>query len=232
MCFMDGIGHYTDLSTAALRPKDTPKRRCIRCGFACRAGGEELASKGVTQATLARLTRTLRGRDADWRGVHVEVIFWSVLSSFLATTATNSTQTKIGFLRVSSFTSEARRGRKCDVCHLFFWKITELSFLILYARLRGSLEIHFSSTNIYQCFTETKIWSWAPDECFTRRQTGRLTVGRNITLAWVERFVREPPAIKDLNSEAEVYLLWEPLPVNDRWKRSTLRTLVVCSSDL
>jgi hypothetical protein len=27
------------------------------------------------------------------------------------------------------------------------------------------------------CLTVTKIWSWAPDGNFTRRQTGRLTVG-------------------------------------------------------
>jgi hypothetical protein len=30
--------------------------------------------------------------------------------------------------------------------------------------------------------TETKIWSQAPDGCFIPRQTGRLTVGRNIRL--------------------------------------------------
>jgi hypothetical protein len=35
--------------------------------------------------------------------------------------------------------------------------------------------------------TVTKIWSWAPDGCLTPRQTGRLTVGRNITWTfWVE----------------------------------------------
>jgi hypothetical protein len=28
---------------------------------------------------------------------------------------------------------------------------------------------------------KTKIWSWAPDGCPTSRQTGRLTVGRNLT---------------------------------------------------
>jgi hypothetical protein len=27
-----------------------------------------------------------------------------------------------------------------------------------------------------------KTWSWVPDRCLTPRQTGRLTVGRNITL--------------------------------------------------
>jgi hypothetical protein len=32
------------------------------------------------------------------------------------------------------------------------------------------------------CLTVIKIWSWAPDGCLTQRQTGRLTVGRNITL--------------------------------------------------
>jgi hypothetical protein len=30
--------------------------------------------------------------------------------------------------------------------------------------------------------TVIKIWSWAPDECFIPRQTGRQTVGRNMTL--------------------------------------------------
>jgi hypothetical protein len=30
--------------------------------------------------------------------------------------------------------------------------------------------------------TVIKIWSWAPDGCLTPRQTGWLTVGRNITL--------------------------------------------------
>jgi hypothetical protein len=30
--------------------------------------------------------------------------------------------------------------------------------------------------------TVIKIWSWAPDGCLTPRQTGRLIVGRNITL--------------------------------------------------
>jgi hypothetical protein len=30
--------------------------------------------------------------------------------------------------------------------------------------------------------TVTKIWSQAPDGCLTPRHTGRLTVGRNITL--------------------------------------------------
>jgi hypothetical protein len=34
------------------------------------------------------------------------------------------------------------------------------------------------------CLTVTKIWSWAPYGCLTPRQTGRLTVGRNMTL-WV-----------------------------------------------
>jgi hypothetical protein len=32
------------------------------------------------------------------------------------------------------------------------------------------------------CQTVIKIWSKAPDGCFIPRQTGRLTVGRNITL--------------------------------------------------
>jgi hypothetical protein len=32
------------------------------------------------------------------------------------------------------------------------------------------------------CHTVIKIWSEAPDGCLTPRQTGRLTVGRNITL--------------------------------------------------
>jgi hypothetical protein len=31
------------------------------------------------------------------------------------------------------------------------------------------------------CLTVIKIWSYAPDGCLTPRQTGRLTVGRNIT---------------------------------------------------
>jgi hypothetical protein len=31
------------------------------------------------------------------------------------------------------------------------------------------------------CMTVIKISSWAPDECLTPRQTGRLTVGRKIT---------------------------------------------------
>jgi hypothetical protein len=32
------------------------------------------------------------------------------------------------------------------------------------------------------CLTVINIWSYAPDGCFMPRQTGRLTVGRNITL--------------------------------------------------
>jgi hypothetical protein len=32
------------------------------------------------------------------------------------------------------------------------------------------------------CLTAIKIWPWAPDGCLKPRQTGRLTVGRNITL--------------------------------------------------
>jgi hypothetical protein len=32
------------------------------------------------------------------------------------------------------------------------------------------------------CLTVINIWSWAPDGCLTRRQTGRLTVDLNITL--------------------------------------------------
>jgi hypothetical protein len=38
------------------------------------------------------------------------------------------------------------------------------------------------------CLTVIKIWSWAPDGCLTARQTGRLTVGRNITLRVDENF--------------------------------------------
>jgi hypothetical protein len=43
------------------------------------------------------------------------------------------------------------------------------------------------------CLTVIKIWSYAPDGCFIPRQTGRLTVGRNIRLRlrrirkWVSR---------------------------------------------
>jgi hypothetical protein len=33
-----------------------------------------------------------------------------------------------------------------------------------------------------KCLTVIKIWSWVPDGCFIPRQTGRLTVGRNIRL--------------------------------------------------
>jgi hypothetical protein len=33
-----------------------------------------------------------------------------------------------------------------------------------------------------KCLILIKIWSWTPDGCMTRRQTGRLTVRRNITL--------------------------------------------------
>jgi hypothetical protein len=33
------------------------------------------------------------------------------------------------------------------------------------------------------CLTVIKIWSWAPHECLTPRQSGRLAVGRNITLS-------------------------------------------------
>jgi hypothetical protein len=33
----------------------------------------------------------------------------------------------------------------------------------------------------HDCLTVTKFCSWPPDECLTPRQTGRLTVGRNIT---------------------------------------------------
>jgi hypothetical protein len=36
------------------------------------------------------------------------------------------------------------------------------------------------------CLTVTEVWSWVPVGCLTPRQTGRLTIGRNIilTLTW------------------------------------------------
>jgi hypothetical protein len=63
------------------------------------------------------------------------------------------------------------------------------------------------------CLTVIKIWSWAPDGCLKPRQTGRLTVRRNITLisdltlrvdSWSnELVVRESPAGKKVSTEAE-----------------------------
>jgi hypothetical protein len=40
------------------------------------------------------------------------------------------------------------------------------------------------------CLTVIKIWSEAPDGCFIPRQTGRLTVGRNIRLRLIRRIQR------------------------------------------
>jgi hypothetical protein len=39
----------------------------------------------------------------------------------------------------------------------------------------------------HKCFIEIKIRSWTPDECLTPRETGRLTVGRNMTLTLTDR---------------------------------------------
>jgi hypothetical protein len=39
---------------------------------------------------------------------------------------------------------------------------------------------------IRNCLTAIKIWSWAPDGCLTPTQTGRLAIGRNVTLAVTE----------------------------------------------
>jgi hypothetical protein len=39
------------------------------------------------------------------------------------------------------------------------------------------------------CLTVIKIWSLAPDGCFIPRQTGRLTVGRNIRLRNLRKFL-------------------------------------------
>jgi hypothetical protein len=45
------------------------------------------------------------------------------------------------------------------------------------SRQRG----HPTSEN-YNCLTVTKIWSWTPNGGLILRQTGRMTVGRNIIL--------------------------------------------------
>jgi hypothetical protein len=56
---------------------------------------------------------------------------------------------------------------------------------------------------IRNCLAVIKIWSWAPDECLTPRQPGRLNVGRNITLTLNELVVGQSPASKNVSSEAE-----------------------------
>jgi hypothetical protein len=55
-------------------------------------------------------------------------------------------------------------------CWLWLWQTTDPS-----SRQRERP----TSTN-YNSLTVIKVWSWAPDGCFIPRQTGRLTVGRNI----------------------------------------------------
>jgi hypothetical protein len=45
--------------------------------------------------------------------------------------------------------------------------------------LTSERALHINKRN---SLTAIKIWSYAPDECFIPRQTGRLTVGRNIRL--------------------------------------------------
>jgi hypothetical protein len=57
------------------------------------------------------------------------------------------------------------------------------------------------------CQTIIKIWSWAPDGCFIPRQTGWLTVGRNITLTWIVQWLRLAPS-KGTNSEGVSLLFW------------------------
>jgi hypothetical protein len=61
----------------------------------------------------------------------------------------------------------------------------------------------------------------SPDGCFIPRQTGRLTVGRNITLTLAYesfemavrrlRFERQSPASKDRNTEAEEAMALEAI---------------------
>jgi hypothetical protein len=40
-----------------------------------------------------------------------------------------------------------------------------------------------SHQQTYNCLTVITIWPWATDGCLIPRDTGRLTIGRNITLA-------------------------------------------------
>jgi hypothetical protein len=48
-----------------------------------------------------------------------------------------------------------------------------------------------------------KIWSWAPDGELTQRQTGRLTVSRDIVLTSNELVVWQSAAGKNVGTEAE-----------------------------
>jgi hypothetical protein len=54
------------------------------------------------------------------------------------------------------------------------------------------------------CLTVAKMWSWARDGCLTPRQTGRLTIGRNITLSLIlvcEVVVRWSPVCRGVSTE-------------------------------
>jgi hypothetical protein len=83
-----------------------------------------------------------------------------------------------------------------------------------------------SHQQIRNCLAVIKIWSWAPDGCLTPRQTGRLTVGRNITLTLTVTLTRvavenvsrnrglgarQSPAGNDVSGRGHC---WDPLPGN------------------
>jgi hypothetical protein len=51
-----------------------------------------------------------------------------------------------------------------------------------------------------KCLTVIKVWSQTPEGCFIARQTGRLTVGRNITLTSTAAF-RKFGSIRKTNNE-------------------------------
>jgi hypothetical protein len=57
---------------------------------------------------------------------------------------------------------------------------------------------------IRNCMIIIKTWSWAQNGCFIPRQTGRLTVGCNITLTLNNH---SPPSIEKLKNESALPLL-------------------------
>jgi hypothetical protein len=69
-----------------------------------------------------------------------------------------------------------------------------------------------------KCLSVTKVWSYAPDGCLTPRQTGQLTVGRNITLTLT-------PAVQQLRREDRT----RPLI---RLVRSAVQCSVTCTCTL
>jgi hypothetical protein len=75
------------------------------------------------------------------------------------------------------------------------------------------------------CLTVIKICSWAPDGCLTPRQTGRLTVGRNIilTLGWCKMVasLQGHESRKQRNVSR-----WKPLPSNVTEKSSVCVTVI------